>query len=261
MSNTYNYLKLENENGIGIITINRPEVYNALNIDSKMEIIKAIRECNKDPKVTSIIITGEGKAFCTGQDLNDRSVQGEKVDLGHTLETEWNPLVNSIRESKKIVIGCINGVVAGAGLSVALACDFIISRPQIKYVSGFSKLGLCPDAGSSFTLVNAMGYQKTLEFFLLAKPLLTEDLEKYGLIYQISDEPLNLAKELGAQISQFAPLSTQLIKQNLQHAMETTYKQSLEREKAAQRFLGNSEDYQEGLKAFFEKRAPMFKGN
>lgn len=260
---SYEYLRTTSDAGTFIITINRPEVYGALNFDAKMEIIRAIREADKDDSVRSIILTSEGKAFCSGQDLNDRNVQGnegKKVDLGHTLETEWNPLINSIRDSKKLIIGAINGVAAGAGLSVAMACDLIVAAPKVKFVSGFSQLGLAPDAGSSFTFVKALGYQKTLEFFLFNQPLYSEDLQQAGLINHIAESPLQAASEMAAKINLMAPLSLELIKKNLQGAQEASFKDSMEKETVTQRFLGASDDYQEGLKAFFEKRKPQFKG-
>lgn len=258
----WNDLIYNQSESIATISINRPKVYNALTRDAKLEIIKAIRTANKDDSVRAIILTGEGKAFSSGQDLNDRTVQGGEVavDLGHTLETEWNPLVNAIRDSKKLVIGAINGVAAGAGLSVALACDLITSRPGVKFVSGFSALGLAPDAGSTFTFLKAFGYQKTLEFFLFNNPLFSEDLEKAGMINHIGDDYLEKANEWANQISGMAPLSLELIKKNLKNAMDSTFAESMENETSAQRFLGNSSDYQEGLKAFFEKRKPEFKG-
>lgn len=261
MSEWNDLLYQQNENVV-TITINRPKVYNALTRDAKLEIIKAIKTANKDDSVRAIILTGEGKAFSSGQDLNDRTVQAGEVavDLGHTLETEWNPLVNSIRESKKIVIGAINGVAAGAGLSVALACDLITSRPEVKFVSGFSALGLAPDAGSTFTFLKTFGYQKTLEFFLFNNPLFSEDLEKAGMINYIGDDYMEQASNWANQIAAMAPLSLELMKKNLKLAMDSTFAESMQNETDTQRFLGNSSDYQEGLKAFFEKRKPEFKG-
>lgn len=255
-------LLITTENGTCTIKLNRPQVYNALNRETKLNLITEIRKASRDEKVGSIILTGEGKAFSTGQDLNDRTVSGAEapVDLGYTLETEWNPLVNAIRESTKIVVGAINGVVAGAGISVALACDFIYAAPGIKFVSGFSNIGLCPDAGSSFIFSRAFGYQKALEFFLTNKPLLSEDLEKAGLINYVGDDFLLKANEMAEKINAMAPLSLTNIKKNLQFALDQDFKESMRRETSTQRFLGNSHDYKEGLKAFFEKRKPEFKG-
>ncbi|MFX3675613.1 MAG: enoyl-CoA hydratase/isomerase family protein [bacterium] len=261
MSTVFENIRFEEKGATALITINRPQVYNALTKAAKLEIVKAIREANKAPGLRSIVLAAEGKAFCTGQDLNDRTVQassGEKPDLGNTLESEWNPLVNAIRNSKIPVIAAVQGVVAGAGVSVALACDLIVASPKVKFVSGFTRLGLTPDAGSSFVLGRALGHQKALEFFLLGEPLLSEDLHAAGLINTISDSPLDNALAWATKINGLSPKSTALVKRNLQKAYESTYDESIQTETAAQRYLGNSEEYQEGLKAFFEKREPKF---
>jgi 2-(1,2-epoxy-1,2-dihydrophenyl)acetyl-CoA isomerase len=167
--NEFRYLKCSTEKRTKVISINRTAVYNALHFDAKMEIIKALKLANQDQEIRSIIFTGEGNAFCTGQDLNDRTIQeqGSNMDLGHTLETEWNPLIKSFKKSKKIIIGVINGVCAGAGLSIALACDLLVAKPQVKLHSGFSKLGLTLDAGSTFELTRGLGPKKAMEFALL----------------------------------------------------------------------------------------------
>ncbi len=259
----FKYLIYKEENSSVIISINRTEVYNALNFDAKMEIIQAIREANKTSNVRSIILTAEGKAFCTGQDLNDRSIQASEggVDLGNTLQTEWNPLINAIRDSKKIVIAAINGVCAGAGISVAIACDLIVSKPGIKFVGAFSKLGLAPDAGSTYTFVRALGYQKALEFFLMGVPLMSEEMCSSGLINALAENQLEKAIEFASTINKLSPLSTDMIKKNLKSALDSSYNESMERETFAQRYLGNSSDYKEGLTAFLSKREPQFNGN
>lgn len=263
MASGFKYLNYKEENRTAIITINRPEVYNALNFEAKMEIVQAIREANKSPTVRSIILTGEGKAFCTGQDLNDRSIQANNggVDLGNTLQTEWNPLVNAIRDSKKIVIAAVNGVCAGAGISVAIACDLIVSRPQVKFMGAFSKLGLAPDAGSTYIFTRALGYQKTMEFFLMGNALSSEEMHAHGLINKIGEDALTTAMEYALAISKLSPLSCEMIKKNIKASLDSTFNESMERETYAQRFLGNSADYKEGLAAFLAKREPNFTGN
>ncbi len=245
-----------------IIKINRPQVYNALNQQGKAEIVEAITKANQDAEVRSIILTGEGKAFCSGQDLNDRAVSNSDtpVDLGHTLATEWIPLVKAIKNSSKIVIGAINGVCAGAGISVAFACDLIICKEGMKFVSGFSKLGLCPDAGISYVFTKALGYQKALEFFLFNKPYMGEELCEKGLVNLVSADPVSSALEMAGQINHLAPLSNKLIKENLLVAQDKDFEATLSKETDSQRKLGKTQDYQEGLAAFFGKRAPKFKG-
>lgn len=259
---TFETIKYEIQNETAIITINRPQVYNALNVQGKLDIISAIREANKDQSVRSIILTAEGKAFCSGQDLNDRTVDASKgpVDIGHTIETEWNPLIEAIRTSDKLVIGAIQGVCAGAGLSVALACDMKIAAPGIRFISGFSQIGLAPDAGMSFMLVRQMGYTKALEFALLGKPLLAEAMLEYNFINSIAENPLQEALELAGKINQLAPLSVKMVKKNFQYAAEKELGEVLSREKYVQRYLGFSQDYKEGVSAFLEKRKPNFKG-
>lgn len=255
-------VKYNTQNGTAIITINRPEVYNALNVQGKLDIISAIREANKDASVRSIILAAEGKAFCSGQDLNDRTVDASKgpVDIGHTLETEWNPLISTIRASEKLIIAAIQGVCAGAGLSVVLACDMKVAAPAVRFIAGFSQIGLTPDAGMSFMLTRQMGYTKALEFALMGKPMSSEEMLHYGFINSISENPFEKAMELSASINTLAPLSVKTVKKNFQFALDKELVSVLEREKHTQRFLGFSQDYKEGVAAFLGKRKPEFKG-
>jgi 2-(1,2-epoxy-1,2-dihydrophenyl)acetyl-CoA isomerase len=259
---TFETIKYEIKDGTAVLTINRPQVYNALNVQGKLDIIAGIREANKDSSVRSIVLTAEGKAFCSGQDLNDRTVDASKgpVDIGHTIETEWNPLIEAIRTSDKLVIGAIQGVCAGAGLSVALACDMKIAAPGVRFISGFSQIGLAPDAGMSFLLVRQIGYTKALEFALLGKPLLSEQMLEYNFLTKIAENPLDEAMKLAQEINNLAPLSVKMVKKNLQYANEKELGDVLSREKYVQRMLGFSQDYKEGVSAFLEKRKPNFKG-
>jgi 2-(1,2-epoxy-1,2-dihydrophenyl)acetyl-CoA isomerase len=259
---SFETIKYEVRDATAIITINRPQVYNALNVQGKLDIISAIKEANKSDEVRSIVLAAEGKAFCSGQDLNDRTVDATKgpVDIGHTIEMEWNPLIDAIRNSGKLVIAAIQGVCAGAGLSVALASDLKISAPKIRFISGFSQIGLAPDAGMSFMLVRQMGYTKALEFALLGKPLLAEEMLEYNFISRIAEDPLASALEMAREVNKLAPLSVKMVKKNLQYANEKELGEVLSREKYVQRFLGFSQDYKEGVSAFLEKRKPEFKG-
>lgn len=255
-------IKYEIKGATALITINRPQVYNALNIQGKLDIALGVKAANSDASVRSIVLTGEGKAFCSGQDLNDRTVDPSKgpVDIGHTLETEWNPLVEAIRSSDKPVIAAVNGVCAGAGLSVVLACDIKVSAPGVRFIAGFTQIGLAPDAGLSYQLVKCMGYTRALSFALKGKPLLAEDMLSYGFVNEIAPIPVERALELASELNLLAPLSVKHTKKNFQAAAEVGWSEILEIEKKAQRFLGFSKDYAEGVAAFIGKRSPQFKG-
>ena len=239
-----------------IITINYPKVFGALGREGKFELTHAV----ENTKASSVVLTGTGKAFCSGQNLEDRSVQGE-VDLGKTLETEWNPLINAIRQCPRPVICAINGVCAGAGLSLAFACDLVVAKPKLRFVSGFTAIGLTPDAGSSFAFTRALGPKRAMEFFLWNRPLFTEDLCEAGLINQASEDVLETAKSWARDINAMAPLAVIELKKNIQLAFEGHFEESMQRETSAQHFLGNSKDYKEGLSAFLEKRSAQFQGS
>jgi len=255
-------LKYEIHEATAVLTINRPDVYNALNLRGKMDIIDAIAKANADANIRTIVLTGEGKAFCSGQDLNDRSVDARKgpVDIGHTLETEWNPLVQSIRHSAKPVIAAVNGVCAGAGLSVVLACDLKVAAPGVRFIAGFTQIGLAPDAGLSYQLVRTLGYTRAYSFALRGKPLISEDMLAAGFVNEVTVNVKEAALDLARELNQLAPLSVMETKKNFQAAQDANWKEILEIEKKAQRALGFSEDYREGVTAFLEKRKPEFKG-
>jgi 2-(1,2-epoxy-1,2-dihydrophenyl)acetyl-CoA isomerase len=256
------YVKSNLENGILTIDLNREEVYNALNRDTKLELIDIFNHASEADEVKVIILTAKGKAFCTGQDLNDRSVKADesKVNLTLTLEQEWNPLVKAIRENKKIVIGAINGMAVGAGLSVALACDFLYLHPKAYLMSGFSKIGLCPDAGGTFTITQALGRQRAMSFFIENTPITAQEAVELGLVNQSSENYMQQSLDLAKKVSLMAPLSIKIVKQNVRDALDQSFHYVMQRETVHQGELGSSLDYQEGLKAFFEKREPKFQG-
>lgn len=258
---TFESIALEIKKGVAIITLNRPKEYNALNKASKEELLKAIRTLEKDESVSAIVITGAGKAFCTGQDLNDRQVLpgDHPVDLGDTLLHEWLPLIKAITNSSKIMISAINGVSAGAGLSLALSCDMAIAHPSAKFVGAFSKLSLAPDAGLTYLFARGLGKVKAMEFFLLGETLLATDLHQALMINSLDDNPLEKAISMGEKLHELPAMTLKMIKHNIRQSLDAAYSDTLQMEVATQRYLGHRPEYKEGLTAFLEKRLPNYK--
>ncbi|MFZ4715620.1 MAG: enoyl-CoA hydratase/isomerase family protein [Bacteriovoracaceae bacterium] len=238
-----------------ILKLNRASTYNSLNRETILDLTRLIHEAQKNPMVAVIILCAEGKAFCTGQDLNELT-----GDLGQNLEELWNPLIESIRLSEKIIISVMEGVVAGAGISLALACDFKIAKPELKMIPGFANLALIPDAGLSHLLVRSMGQTKALQFCLMNKVFSSTDFYQFGLINELSENAYETALNWAQELAQKSLQSLRWTKQNLREAVDFSWSQSLQNEKMGQRTLGNLPDYQEGVQAFKEKRKAQFKG-
>jgi 2-(1,2-epoxy-1,2-dihydrophenyl)acetyl-CoA isomerase len=241
------------------ITLHRPKAYNAFTEQMNREIVKALRTATKDDEITCIVITGSGKAFCSGQDL---AGVDENTNHANFLRERYHPMLQALKETPKPVIAAINGTAAGAGMGLAFACDFRLMKHNAKLVSAFMNIGLIPDSGFLYTLPRLVGYGKALEIATLGKPLLAEEALKLGLVTEVVDE-----SEWDVQVEEFAErvasLPTKafsLIKRYMLDSMHTEYETFLEQEAFAQRIAGLTEDHQEGLRAFVEKRKPNFSG-
>lgn len=248
---------------VGVITLNRPQVYNAFNQQMNQELLQALKEMGKDQEVRAVVITGAGKAFCSGQDLNDRSdPHVQQLSLGESVRNRYNPLVKAIAEMEKPVIAMVNGVAAGAGCSLALACDLRIISDRAKFVEAFVRIGLVPDSGSSYFLPRLVGYGRAMELLLSGRDVEAEEAVQIGMANRLvsherlEDETLNWAKQLAQ-----GPTKTMgLIKRSLNKAMDSDLDEALEYEACMQEIAGKSEDFQEGIRSFAEKRAPRFSG-
>lgn len=262
---SYETIKYQVNQGIATLTLNRPDVFNSLNEVMHAELKSALKEVKKDKSLRVLIITGEGRAFCAGQDLNDRSVNNgdEKLDLGESIERKYNPLIKTIYNLEMPVICKVNGVAAGAGVGIALACDFIIAHEKVSFIQAFCKLGLVPDSGNSFFLPQLVGMARAKELCMLGDKLPAKTALEYGLISRVY--PLDTIDEevqnLAVHFSTAPTYGLSLIKKALNESVNNTLDEQLELEKNLQRAAGHSSDYKEGVAAFLAKRAPEFKGN
>jgi len=256
-----------------VLKINRPQVYNALRSEDKLGLAWAITKLSSMNEFCCLILTGEGKAFCTGQDISDPSLGLDQLkgmpatperwkgpDIGRILEDEWLPIINAIMESKKIIIAAMPGVAAGAGISVALASDLIVVHPESKWVAGFSKIGLCPDAGITYFLTQKMGPWKAKEFFMLNRPIKAHEAEEWGLVNEVSENPLEAALNRSHELAKMPKKSLEVIKSNCRVALDQSFYNLTQAETLGQRLLGDTYDYREGVKAFLEKRPAVYQG-
>jgi 2-(1,2-epoxy-1,2-dihydrophenyl)acetyl-CoA isomerase len=258
----YEFLNYSVAKGVVTIAMNRPQVYNALNDEITYELQDAFKQAAKDEAVRAIVFTGEGKAFCAGQDLK-AAIGAEKRSFSESLHKRYNPLIRQIRALKKPVIGRINGVAAGAGCSLALACDLIVMAEEAYLVEVFINIGLVLDSGSSYFLPRMVGMAKAFELSTLGSKVGGKEAVKLGLANK--SVPLS---ELDAVVNEYAEYyataptkSIGLIKQMLNKSGNASLKEMLEYEAYCQDIAGSSGDYREGVEAFLEKRKAKFTGN
>ncbi len=256
MFETINY---EVKNNVAWITLNRPDKLNAFIRQLNLEIQKAVKDSSRNEEVRAIVITGEGRAFCSGQDLSEVD---DSMDHGEVLRNNYGPMVKEIEQCEKPVIAAVNGVAAGAGFSLALACDFRVVSEKASFVQAFVHVGLVPDSGNLYYLSKIVGYAKALELAVFGEKIKAIDAEKLGLVTKI----ISLEEwqaETAAFAEGIASMPTKaigLMKRLLKGSSDLSFKEYLEKEACAQRIAGQTEDHREGVTAFTEKRRPVFHG-
>ena len=258
----YNTILFTNENGVCSITLNRPDVFNSFNEELSADFIDALKKANKDETVRVVIVSGAGKAFCSGQDLKDIKNHTGNRSLSDSVVRRYNPMILAMREMAKPIICKLNGVAAGAGASLALACDIVVASETASLIEVFANVGLVPDSGSSFFLPRLVGYNKAFELITLASKVTAKEALDLGIIYKVvaPEELDNTVNEL-AQRYAVGPTKTYgMIKKMLNKAYTSNLNDMLQYEAQCQEIAGNSEDYKEGVAAFLEKRKPAFKG-
>jgi 2-(1,2-epoxy-1,2-dihydrophenyl)acetyl-CoA isomerase len=256
----YETIDFKVEGGIARLTLNRPDRLNSFTVQMHEEVADALARLQE---ARVLVLTGAGRGFCAGQDLNDRAVApGESVDLGHSVETYYNPLIRRLTGLPFPVIARVNGVAAGAGANIALACDIVIAGKSAKFIQSFASIGLIPDSGGTWALPRLVGQARALGLALTAEPLPAEKAAEWGLIWKaVEDEALDA--EVDALAARFASAPTRglaAIKRMIRESWSHSLDQELELQRDMMRELGMSDDYREGVSAFMEKRTPKFTG-
>ncbi len=256
----YETIDFKLEGGIARLTLNRPDRLNSFTVQMHEEVADALAQLGA---ARVLVLTGAGRGFCAGQDLNDRAVApGKSVDLGESVEQRYNPLVRRLTSLPMPVIARVNGVAAGAGANIALACDIVIAAKSAKFIQSFASIGLIPDSGGTWVLPRLVGQARALGLALTAEPLLAEQAAEWGLIWKAVDDE-QLDGEVDALAGRFAAAPTRglaAIKRMIRESWGHSLDQELDLQCDVMRELGMSEDYREGVSAFMEKRTPKFTG-
>lgn len=260
----FNTIEFDINEGVATLRLNRPKALNSFTTEMHAEIREAMQRVTDDAAIRCLVITGTGRGFCAGQDLGDRSVTGGDgaPDLDESVEKNYNPLIRSIMNLPKPVICAVNGVAAGAGSSLALACDIVLAARSASFIQAFCKIGLVPDSGGSWNLPRAVGLARAKGLAMLGDRLSAETAEQWGLIWKCCDDDV-LQEESQKMARHFAIQPTAAlgrIKKLLNESGTNSLDKQLELERQAMKTLGQSADYREGVAAFMQKRPPVFRG-
>lgn len=251
----------EQQENLRIIKLNRPDVFNSLDREMSHALIKALNDAQADDSVRAVLLTAHGKAFCAGQDLQE-VISDEFIGIERTVAEHYNEIVNGIRNLTKPVVAAVNGVAAGAGANIAFVCDVVVAHEAATFMQAFSKIGLIPDSGGTFTLPRLIGWQKASALMMLGDKVSAEEAERMGMIYKVlgADEFEAESLKIATKLSKMPTKGLAYTKHLLSQSMANDFDQQLEQEKIYQAKSAATEDYQEGIKAFLEKRKPNFTG-
>jgi 2-(1,2-epoxy-1,2-dihydrophenyl)acetyl-CoA isomerase len=258
---TSTVLRYEVADAIATITLDRPEALNALTVPLKTELLAAFRSVARDRSVRAVVLTGTGRAFCAGQDLKER-LAPDASPLAVEVRERYNPIIAAMRGLDQPIVGAINGVAAGAGASLAFACDIRIAAENASFVLAFGRIGLVPDSGATWLLPRLVGPAKAAELALLGESLSAGDAERFGLVARVvpPDTLADEARAVAARLAALAPVALALTKRALGRTWDVTLAEALEDEAYRQGVAGATADHAEGLAAFLEKRPPRFTG-
>ena len=264
VTTSYENITYEVADGVATLTLSRPDKLNSFTEAMHVEVREAVAHAASSAEVRALVLTGAGRGFCAGQDLSDRKVApgGAPVDLGDSIERNYKPLVLALRSMPKPVIAAVNGVAAGAGANLALACDLVVAARSASFVQAFCRLGLVPDSGGTYFLARALGTPRAMGLALFGDKLPAEQAEQWGLIWKcVDDDQLRpTADAMARQLASGPTAGYARTKAALYAAEAATLAAQLDLERDAQRALGFSHDYREGVTAFMERRPPRFTG-
>ncbi len=261
----YQTIIAEEKDAVGYLTFNRPKQLNSFNETMHQEVAQTLKAWSKDPAIRAVVISAAGRGFCAGQDLGDRVVDpnADAPDLGLSIEKYYNPLIKMITEMPKPVICAVNGVAAGAGANIALACDIVIAAKSASFIQAFCRLGLVPDSGGTWFLPRVVGRAQAMGLAMLGDKVPAEKAVQLGMIWQcVEDDALQAeASKMAIHFATQPTYGLSLIKKAIHAAANNTLEQQLTLERDLQRLAGRSSDYKEGVQAFMQKRTPEFKGH
>ncbi len=250
------------ERGVAFVTLNRPKTLNSFTIAMHDDLRAALEAARTDAAVRALLLTGAGRGFCAGQDLAEIA-EDPDADLGVAVELRWNPLIRTLTTMPKPIVCAVNGVAAGAGASIALACDLVIAGKSANFVQSFAKIGLIPDSGGTWQLPRAVGLARAKGLAMLGEKLSASDAEAWGLVWRCVDDDalMGEASKLAEHLATQPTAAFAAIKRLMHESHSRSLSEQLEHEKQTMRMLGRSHDYREGVAAFLAKRAPEFKGS
>ena len=250
------------KDGVAIVTLNRPDKYNAFNKDMALALQSKLDECKNSSEIRAVLLTGSGKAFSAGQDLDEVSNPDNGIDVTVILKDHFNPIIKKIRKLEKPVVAAVNGVAAGAGANIALCCDIVVAAKSASFIQAFSKIGLIPDSGGTYFVPRLIGWQKASALFMLGDKITAEEAEKMGMIYKVYEDAVFIAAaiQLAETLAAMPTKGLAYTKEALNESLYNNYVEQLSREEYFQNQAGNTHDYNEGVQAFLQKRKPIFKG-
>jgi 2-(1,2-epoxy-1,2-dihydrophenyl)acetyl-CoA isomerase len=255
-------LRVTTDGAVATITLDRPDALNALTVPLKESLLGAFHDAGADPAIRAIVLTGAGRAFCAGQDLRERTEPGA-LPLADEIRARYNPLIRAMRALDKPIVGAVNGVAAGAGASLAFACDIRLAAEGATFLLAFGRVGLVPDSGATWLLPRLIGAAKAAELALTTDPLSAADAERFGLVARVlpAETLVAEAQALAARMAAGAPIALALTKHLLDRAWDASLEDQLEAEADAQGVAGASADHAEGMAAFLERRPARFSGS